>query len=94
MVSTRKRNTEERALLVEHVEAALEKELTEHQSCGDRKTVEQRHTRPRNGFGSRELKWSQRVEALEQENAKLKRLVAELSLQKLALKDILLSRGL
>jgi putative transposase len=94
MASTRKRDTEKRALLVEHVEAGLEKELTNPQSCGDRKTVEQRHARPRNGSDSQELKWSQRVEALEQENAKLKRLVAELSLQKLALKDILLSRGL
>jgi putative transposase len=94
MARTRKQKPEEGMLLVEHVDAGLDKELTEPQSCGDRNTIEQRHNRPRKGSGGQELRWSQRVKALEQENARLKRLVAELSLQKLALRDILVSRDL
>lgn len=37
---------------------------------------------------------ARRLKELQEENAKLKRLVAELSLQKLTLRDILTSRGL
>lgn len=94
MARSRKQKPEEGVLLVEHVEVGLERELTARQNCEERKTIEQRHSPPREHSHGTELKSSQRVKALEQENAKLKRLVAELSLQKLALKDILVSKGL
>jgi putative transposase len=94
MARSRKEIPEENALLIRHVEVGLECALTVPQSCEDRKAIERTYDQPHRDSESRELRWSRRVKALEQENAKLKRLVAELSLQKLALKDILLSRGL
>jgi putative transposase len=94
MARSRRQKLEEGVLLVEHVEAGLGSDLTTHQSCEDRKIIERRHSLPRKHSHGTKLKSSQRVKALEQENAKLKRLVAELSLQKLALKDILVSKGL
>jgi putative transposase len=94
MTRSRKQKLEEGVLLVEHVEVGLGSELTKPQSCEERKTIERRCSLPRKHPHGTELKSSQRVKALEQENAKLRRLVAELSLQKLALKDILVSKGL
>jgi len=46
------------------------------------------HNRWRKEFGGLQVDQARRLKELEQENAKLKRLVAELSLDKLVLKDI------
>jgi hypothetical protein len=86
MARNRRQKLEEGVILVEHVEVGLGSELTTHQSFEERETIERRYSLLRKHSRGTELKSSQRVKALEQENAKLRRLVAELSLQKLALK--------
>lgn len=50
--------------------------------------TEQTYYRWRKEFGGLQVDQACRLKALEQENAKLKRLVSELSLEKLVLKDI------
>ena len=50
--------------------------------------VEQTYYRWRKEFGGLKADQARRLKELEQENAKLKRLVSELSLEKLVLKDI------
>ncbi len=50
--------------------------------------TEQTYYRWRKEFGGLQVDQARRLKELEQENAKLKRLVAELSLDKLVLKDI------
>ncbi len=50
--------------------------------------MEQTYFRWRKEYGGLRVDQARRVKELEQENAKLKRLVAELSLDKLVLKDI------
>ena len=50
--------------------------------------VEQTYYRWRKEFGGLKVDQARRLKELEQENAKLKRLVSELSLEKLVLKDI------
>jgi putative transposase len=94
MASNRKQRPGEGERLIQNGEFGLDSELTTPQSCDEGKTIERRHSRARKHSHGTEVKSSQRVKALVQENAKLKRLVAELSLQKLALKDILVSKGL
>jgi putative transposase len=49
---------------------------------------EQTYYRWRKEYGGLQVDQARRLKELEQENAKLKRLVAELSLDKLVLKDI------
>ncbi len=48
----------------------------------------QTYYRWRNEYGGLKVDQARRLKELEQENAKLKRLVSELSLEKLVLKDI------
>jgi putative transposase len=50
--------------------------------------TEQTYYRWRKEYGGLQVDQARRLKELEQENAKLKRLVAELSLDKLVLKDI------
>jgi putative transposase len=50
--------------------------------------VEQTYYRWRREYGGLKVDQARRLKELEQENAKLKRLVANLSLEKLVLKDI------
>jgi hypothetical protein len=52
------------------------------------RVTEQTYCRWRKVYGSLQVDQARRLKELEQENAKLKRLVAELSLDKLVLKDI------
>ena len=58
------------------------------QVCKDLAITEQTYYRWRKEYGGLKVDQAKRLKELEQENAKLKRLVAELSLDKLVLKDI------
>ena len=58
------------------------------QACKEAEIVEQTYYRWRKEFGGLKVDQARRLKDLEQENAKLKRLVSELSLEKLVLKDI------
>ena len=57
-------------------------------ACKEVEIVEQTYYRWRKEYGGLNVDQARRLKELEQENAKLKRLVSELSLEKLVLKDI------
>jgi putative transposase len=57
-------------------------------ACKEAEIVEQTYYRWRKEYGGLKVDQARRLKELEQENAKLKRLVSELSLEKLVLKDI------
>jgi putative transposase len=68
------------------VEAATGK--TTPQACKEAGITPQTYYRWRKEFGGLKLDQAKRLKELEKENAKLKRLVAELSLEKQVLKDV------
>jgi putative transposase len=57
-------------------------------ACRDAGIVEQTYYRWRKEYGGLQVDQARRLKELERENAKLKRLVSDLSLEKLVLKDI------
>jgi transposase-like protein len=85
----RKKHTAEQIVsLLRQVEVAVANGKTTAQASRDAAITEQTYYRWRKEFGGLQVDQARRLKELEQENAKLKRLVAELSLDKLVLKDI------
>jgi len=74
--------------LLRQIEVAVANGKATEQSCREAGIVEQTYYRWRKEYGGLHVDQARRLKELEQENAKLKRLVAELSLDKLVLKDI------
>jgi transposase-like protein len=74
--------------LLRQIEVAVANGKTTAQACKEAEIVEQTYFRWRKEYGGLQVDQAKRLKELEQENAKLKRLVAELSLDKLVLKDI------
>ncbi len=70
------------------IEVAVAIGKTLPQTCKEAEIVEQTYYRWRKEYGGLQVDQARRLKELEQENAKLKRLVSELSLEKLVLKDI------
>ena len=58
------------------------------QACKEAEITDQSYYRWRNEYGSLEIEQAKQFKGLERENARLKRLVADLSLEKQVLKDI------
>jgi transposase-like protein len=84
-----KKNTPEQIVsLLRQVEVAVASGKTTAQACKEAAITEQTYYRWRKEYGGLQVDQARRLKELEQENAKLKRLVAELSLEKLMLKDI------
>ena len=85
----RKRYTPEQVVnLLRQIEVAVANGKPTDQACRDAGIVEQTYYRWRREYGGMKVDQARRLKELEQENAKLKRLVSELSLEKLVLKDI------
>jgi putative transposase len=85
-----KRYTPEQIVqILREVEAAVADGIATGQACSDAGIVEETYYRWRNEFRDLSVDQLKRLRELEQENAKLRRLVAELSLEKLLLKDII-----
>jgi len=61
---------------------------TTPQACKEAEITQQTYYRWRKEYGGLKLDQAKRLKELERENAKLKRLVAELSLEKQILKDV------
>jgi putative transposase len=74
--------------LLRQIEVAVANGKTTAQACKEAGIVEQTYFRWRKEYGGLQVDQAKRLKELEQENAKLKRLVADLSLDKLVLKDI------
>jgi transposase-like protein len=85
---TKKYKPEQIMALLRQVEVAIANGQTTPQACREAGISEQTFYRWRKEYGGLKLDPAKRLKALEQENAKLKRLVAELSLEKQILQDV------
>jgi transposase-like protein len=74
--------------LLRQIEVAVASGKTTAQACKEAGIVEQTYFRWRKEYGGLQIDQAKRLKELEQENGKLKRLVANLSLDNLVLKDI------
>ena len=74
--------------LLRQIEVAVANGKTTPLACKDAGVTAQTYYRWRKEFGGLKLDQAKRLKELEKENSKLKRLVAELSLEKQILKDV------
>ena len=74
--------------LLRQIEVEIANGKTTPQACRDAQIAAQTYSRWRKEFGGLKLGQAKRLKELEKENTKLKRLVAELSLEKQILKDV------
>lgn len=74
--------------LLRQIEVAVANGKTTPQACKEAQITAQTYYRWRKEFGGLKLDQAKRLKELEKENTKLKRLVAELSLEKQILKDV------
>ena len=84
----RKHTAEQIVNLLRQIEVATSNGKTTPAASREVGITEQTYYRWRKEYGGLKVDQAKRLKELEQENAKLKRLVAELSLDKLVLKDI------
>jgi hypothetical protein len=74
--------------LLQQIAVEIENGKTTPQACREAQIAAQTSYHWRKGFGGLKLDQAKRLKELEKENAKLKRLVAELSLEKQVVKDV------
>ena len=74
--------------LLRQIEVAVPNGKSTELACREAGIVEQTYYRWRKEYGGLQVDQARRLKELEQENAKLKRLLSELSVEKLVLKDI------
>jgi len=74
--------------LLRQIEVGIANGKTTPQACKEAEITQQTYYRWRKEYGGLKLDQAKRLKELERENAKLKRVVAELSLEKQVLKDI------
>ena len=83
-----KHTPEQIVSLLRQIEVAVANGKTTPLACRESGITEQTYYRWRKEYGGLQVDQARRLKELEQENSKLKRLVAELSLDKLVLKGI------
>jgi putative transposase len=88
MARGKKHTAEQIVNLLRQVEVGVANGKTLPQACKEAEIVEQTSHRWRREYGGLKVDQARRLKQLELENGKLKRLVANLSLEKLVLKDI------
>ena len=74
--------------LLRQIEVEIANGKTTPQACKEGEITQHTYYRWRKEYGGLKLDQAKRLKELERENAKLKRLVAELSLEKQILKDV------
>ena len=74
--------------LLRQIEVEIANGKTTPQACKEAEITQQTYYRWRKEYGGLKLDQAKRLKELERENAKLKRFVAELSLEKQILKDV------
>jgi putative transposase len=84
----KKYKPEQIVTLLRQVEVELANGKTTPQACKEAQITAQTYYRWRKEFGGLKLDQAKRLKVLERENTKLKRPVAELSLEKQILKDV------
>ena len=86
---TKKRHTPERIVtLLRQVEVAVGNGKATPQACKKAAITEQTYYRWRKEYGGLKLAQAKRLKELERENSRLKRVVAELSLEKHILREV------
>ena len=86
---TRKRQTPEQIVtLLRQVEVAVANGKATPQACNAAAMTEQTYYRWRKEYGGLKLAKTKRLKELEKENSRLKRVVAELSLEKQILREV------
>jgi putative transposase len=88
MARGKKHSPEQIVSLLRQIEVAVANGKLTPSACRESGITEQTYYRWRKEYGGLQVDQARRLKELEQENAKLKRLVADLSLDKLVLKDI------
>jgi putative transposase len=86
-VPMKKYKPEQIVTLLRQIELEIANGKTTPQACRDAEITAQTYYRWRKESGGLKLNQAKRLKELERENGKLKRLVAELSLEKQILKD-------
>jgi transposase-like protein len=74
--------------LLRQIEVEIANGKTTPQACRDAQITAQTYYRWRKEFGGLKLDEAKRLKEVEKENSRLKRLVAELSLEKQVLRDV------
>jgi putative transposase len=88
MARGKKHNPEQIVNVLRQIEVAIANGKTTPIACKEAGVTEQTYYRWRKEYGGLKVDQAKRLKELEQENGKLKRLVAELSLDKQILQDI------
>jgi putative transposase len=83
-----KYTAEEIVTLLRQVEVSMANGKTTPQACRESGVTEQTYYRWRKEYGGLKLEQAKRLKELENENSRLKRLVAELSLEKQILQEV------
>ena len=84
----RRYKPEQIVTVLRQIEVEIANGKTTPQACKEAEITQQTYYRWRKEYGGLKLDQAKRMKELERENAKLKRLVAELSLEKQILKDV------
>jgi transposase-like protein len=85
----KKRNNAEQAVTkLRQIDVLVAQGRTVGQACKEAEISEQSYYRWRKEYGGLDIEQAKRFKELERENARLKRLVADLSLEKQILKDV------
>jgi transposase-like protein len=87
-MSTKRFKPEQIVNLLRQIEVEIANGKTTPQACRDAQITAQTYYRWRKEFGGLKLDQAKRLKELEKENGRLKRLVAELSLEKQVLRDV------
>ena len=87
-MSTTRYKPEQIVNLLRQIEVAIANGKTTPQACRDVGITAQTYYRWRKEFGGLKLDQAKRLKELEKENGRLKRLVAELSLEKQVLREV------
>jgi putative transposase len=87
-MSTKRFKPEQIVNLLRQIEVEVANGKTTPQACRDAEITAQTQYRWRKEFGGLKLDQAKRLKELEKENSRLKRLVAELSLEKQILRDV------
>ena len=87
-MSTKRLKPEQIVNLLRQIEVEIANGKTTPQACRDAQITAQTYYRWRKEFGGLKLDQAKRLKELEKENSRLKRLVAELSLEKQVLREV------
>ncbi len=87
-MSTKRYKAEQIVTVLRQIEVEIANGKTTPQACREAQITTQTYYRWRKEYGGLKLSQAKRLRGLEKENARLKRVVAELSLEKQVLKDV------